>query len=152
MIQRKQTLFLIVAIILTVVCLCLPIGRFVPESMGVTSLMFNLWIQTGNGSHDFSVWALFAILLLTCSIALWAIFSYKNRTFQSRLCLFNMLLLLGWYAVYAVFAIILGKDQKVSFSVEIAACLPFISLILHFLARKGIQADEALIKSMDRIR
>ena len=28
MIQRKQTVFLLVAVILTVVCLCLPIGGF----------------------------------------------------------------------------------------------------------------------------
>ncbi|MBR1400561.1 MAG: DUF4293 domain-containing protein [Prevotella sp.] len=150
MIQRKQTLFLLLAVIVNIICLCLPVGKFIPEGMGVADQMFNLWIITGSGVRDFSVWALFAILLLTCPIAIAAIFMYRNRMLQARLCLFNMLLLLGWIIVYAVFSFTRG--EQATFQPMFAACLPFISLILHFLAHRGIIADERLVRSMDRIR
>lgn len=152
MIQRKQTLFLLIAVIAAVVCLCLPLGEFVSgHVMGGKSVMYNLWIARPDGSHDFSVWALFAILLVTCPISLFAIFSYKNRITQSRFCMFNILLLLGWYFVLA--AMTLKTDgMGGSFNVSMASALPAVSIILHFMARKAILADEALVRSADRIR
>ena len=152
MIQRKQTFYLLIAAVLNIICLCLPIGRFVPETMGMPSEMFNLWIANGDGGRDFSVWALFAILLVSCPIALFAIFLYRNRRLQARMCLFNMVLLLGWLIVYSIFAFTKGGELHSEFVPEIAACLPFVSIVMHFLAHKGIIADERLVRSMDRIR
>lgn len=152
MIQRKQTIFLFVAFILTVACLCLPIGSFMPgDTLGDKSVIYNLWITSSNGNYDLSVWPLFAILLITCPIALIAIFSYRNRITQSRFCMFNILLVLGWYVVYAMIILNLqksGNEIKISFPV----ILPVISMILYFMARKAILADEALVRSADRIR
>ena len=152
MIQRKQTIFLLLAVILTVVCLCLPLASFTPESaVGGKSVMYNLWITSPDGAYDFSVWALFAILLITCPIALVAIFSYHNRKAQSRFCMFNILLSLGWYVVFAVTAFGL-KGSMGKFDVSFNAILPAVSMILYFMARKAILADEALVRSADRIR
>ena len=152
MIQRKQTVFLLLALIVTLVCLCLPVGKFVPQTMGVDMPMYNLWLVDGNGGHDFSVWPTFAILLITCPLALAAIFLYKNRKLQGKFCVLNILLLIGWYLLYIFNVKTVGDAQNASFHVAFAACLPLISLILHVMALRGIRADEALIKSMDRIR
>lgn len=152
MIQRRQTLFLLTAAILTVVCLCLPLGVFTPGTgLGGEEVMYNLWIMRPDGSLDFSVWALFAILLLTCPITIMAIFSYRNRITQSRFCMFNILLCLGWYAVYAVMAFNAGEDGS-SFKPTLTAALPAVNMILYFMARKAILADEELVRSADRIR
>lgn len=152
MIQRKQTIFLLLAIILTVVCLCLPLASFTPESaVGGKSVMYNLWITSPDGAYDFSVWALFAILLITCPVSIVAIFSYRNRITQSRFCMFNMLLTLGWYVVFAVMAFNVQEAGN-KLAVSFPAVLPVISLILYFMARKAILADEALVRSADRIR
>lgn len=153
MIQRKQTIFLLVAIILTVVCLCMPIGSLMTtNTLGSDeSLIYNLWITNPNGKYDFTVWPLFAILLITCPIAIIAIFTYHNRITQSRFCMFNILLTLGWYVVYAMIVLNLqegGSKLKISFPI----ILPLISMILYFMARKSILADEALVRSVDRIR
>lgn len=152
MIQRKQTIFLLIAVILTIVCLCLPIGSIIAENtFGDKSVIYNLWITSADGNHSLSVWPLFAILLITCPIALIAIFTYRNRITQSRFCMFNILLLLGWYVVYAMIILNLqesGNEIKISFPV----ILPVISMILYFMARKAILADEALVRSADRIR
>jgi hypothetical protein len=151
MIQRKQTIFLLLAIVLTIVCLCLPLGHFEPKGMGTGLKMYNLWLVDGNGGHNFSVWALFAILLVSCPINILAVFSYHNRILQSRLCVFNILLIIGWYIVFALFANIKGGDSF-TFHLSITSCLPLIVLILYFMARRGIVKDEKMVRAADRIR
>lgn len=150
MIQRKQTIFLFLALIAIMASLCLPVGRFVSDKLVADSLMMNLWITDGNGSKDFSVWALFAILLTTCPINLFAIFDYHNRKRQARFCVFSMLMIVGWYIVYGVFSQVLAVNS--TFHIEFAACLPLVGFILLWLARKSILADEALVRAADRIR
>lgn len=141
-----------IAVILTIVCLCLPLGDFVEEdSIGKSTAMYNLWMVTAEGNHDYSVWVLFAILLITCPITLIAIFMYHNRIVQSRFCMFNMLLVLGWYAVYAVF-ILNFKENLGQFKLSYTSVFPALSMILYFMARKAILADEALVRATDRIR
>ena len=54
MIQRKQTLFLILAVIVSVCCLSLPVATLLPSGMGAPSQVLNLWIADGNGARDFS--------------------------------------------------------------------------------------------------
>lgn len=107
MIQRKQTVFLFLALLTTIACLCLPVGSFEPKGMGAESILMNLWISDANGGKDFNVWALFAILLVTCPINLFAIFDYHNRKRQARFCTFSMLMIIGWYVVYGVFSQVL---------------------------------------------
>lgn len=151
MIQRKQTVFLLLALIATVACLCLPVGRFTPDGMGLGSEMYNLWIaDKSTGEHSCIVWALFAILLISCPVALAAIFGYNNRRQQARFCLFNILLYIGWYVVFVVFAMTMGGNDK--FHPSFASCLPFVAIVLTVMARKGINDDEKLVRAADRIR
>ncbi|MCD8291230.1 MAG: DUF4293 domain-containing protein [Prevotella sp.] len=152
MIQRKQTVFLFVAVVLTVVCLCMPLCRFTAnDDIGSQLVMYNLWLTNAEGGHDFSVWALFAILLVTCPIGLFTIFSFHNRIVQSRFCIFNILLILGWYVVFIIF--MLGFSNSLGTRhLAPASVFPLISAILYFLARKAILADEALVRAADRIR
>lgn len=150
MIQRKQTIFLLLALISTVCCLCFPIGRF-SYGIGADNIIYNLWIAEANGGHDFSVWALFAILLVTCPVNVFSVFSYHNRIAQSRFCLFNMLLIVGWYIVYSVFTLGMS-DNGGSFSLMFGSIFPAVSLILYVMARKAILADEKLVRDADRIR
>lgn len=150
MIQRKQTVFLFLALLATIACLCLPVGSFEPQGMGTENQLMNLWINETNGGRNFSVWALFAILLVTCPINTFAIFDYHNRKRQARFCMFSMLMIIGWYIVYGVFSQVLMSGF--TFHVGFAACLPLIAFILLWLARHSILADEALVRAADRIR
>lgn len=152
MIQRKQTIFLFVALVLSIICLCLPLCTFTfEEEVGLPSTMYNLWIVNSNGGHDFSVWALFAILLITCPISLFAIFAFHNRITQSRLCLFNILLIIGWYAVLLIFILGFG-DETSRCHPSITIIFPLIAAVFYFLSRRSILKDEALVRAADRIR
>lgn len=152
MIQRKQSVFLLVAAILTIVCLCLPIGVFHPKNLGVDTAMYNLWIQYGNGSVSYTVCPLFCILLLATVTSFFTIFKFNNRKLQIKLCGWNNLLIVVWYIAYAVFAWMFKGELDADFKIGFISVLPLVSMILIFMARKAIKADEALIRAADRIR
>ncbi|MBR4729029.1 MAG: DUF4293 domain-containing protein [Prevotella sp.] len=153
MIQRKQTLYLMAAIILTVMCLSMQIGSFRAAGMEVARV-YNLWFTDPLGKHHFDTWPLMAILLPTAVIACYTIFLYHNRKTQALFCGLNALLVVGWYVCYFVVGQTVGDKSwgTVSFRPEWPAVLPAVALILYLIAMRAIRADERLVRSMDRIR
>ena len=151
--QRKQTIFLIVAVILTVICLCMQIGAFNLGGVDVAKV-YNLWFTDPLGKHHFDVWPLMAILLPTAALGTYTIFIYHNRKVQALFCALNSLLIIGWYVCFFVVAKTVGNKTwgTVDFKLLWPAVLPAIALILYLMARRAILADEKLVKSMDRIR
>ena len=151
MLQRIQTIYLVLALILTAVCLSMPLGTLVSEAtMDGDTVLLNLWMATQNGV-DYSVWPLFAVLLLTCPIAVFAIFAYKQRKLQMKLCVANVVLILIWVALLAFFAFLQPADGTV-YHPSVFAFFPLVALVFYLLARKGIKHDEKLIRDMDRLR
>ena len=124
MLQRIQTVYLLIIVALTVATLFLPLAV----------------LQQ----------ALTAIIAI---IALVTIFLYKKRILQIRLCVFNALLILGFYGFFAFLIYSLKGDMEgASVSVKIALSFPLVNLILDYLAIRNIGADEALVRSLDRLR
>jgi hypothetical protein len=178
MIQRIQTIYLLVAVAALTACLCLPIGQFVaPKTGEPMATLYNLWIhlpsQIGDtlgaaavspedaepmlaseaaGHHLFTPWALFAVLLIATAGMAFSIFIFKQRLVQSRLVMLCMILIIGWYAVYTAFAFILPHDMNLDFRPTVWAALPAIALICGYLAFRAILKDEMLVRSLDRLR
>lgn len=122
MIQRKQTLFLLAAFILTCVCVYLQVGHHIFQS------------------------ALFIVCqALSAVLSLVTIFMYTKRKLQAAMCLVNMALLVIWYILLAV----LPDGMMV---LEWIVALPAVCILLLFMAHRGILADEKLVRSLDRIR
>ena len=153
MIQRKQTLYLMAAIILTVICLCMQIGSFKVAGLEVARV-YNLWFTDPLGKHHFDVWPLFAILLPTAALGTYTIFIYHNRKAQALFCALNALLMAGWYVCFFVVSRMVGDKSwgAVDFQPSWPAVLPAVALILYLMARRAILADEKLVRSLDRIR
>ena len=160
MIQRIQSLYLFLATVLVVVCMASCIGYFFADDGEKVGKLFNLgcWCPFDNGGYFLSSrggsWALFVILLIEATLSLLNIFLFKYRALQMRICSFCMILLIGWYAVYGFFAwyFLDAFQSEVSFKVTVWASLPFVSLILLYLAFRGILKDEKLVRSLDRLR
>lgn len=152
MIQRIQTIYLSLAAITMLVCACLPIGSFANTNIGGEVLMYNMCIiYSDSGIWSFVTIGLAALLAAGFVTTVFNIFGYKNRKAQSRKCLISVIIMLLWIALYAALVhIISGETYEFHFGY--AAALPLVSILLLFLARKGIIHDEKLIKSIDRIR
>ncbi|MBR6979455.1 MAG: DUF4293 domain-containing protein [Prevotella sp.] len=153
MIQRIQTIYLLVALLLTAVCLSIPVAVFEPEGMGGDVVMYNLWMNMADGTRVFTPWPLFALLLLTCPLCVFAIFTYKNRKLQAGLCLSCFLLDFIWIGVFSLmfYLKIADPDVKIG-NIVFGTGLPFLAAVFFFLARRGIKKDDKLIRDMDRIR
>lgn len=150
MIQRKQTIYLLLALVDLIVCLCLPIGKLSGQQiLGTIVPVYNLGIYNNTGFSAYPV--PFIDIVVVSTLALINIFLFKKRNLQIKICDCSIILCILWYAYYAYMAFAMFKDVG-SFYFSFAACLPFVAIVLLLLARLGIKADEELIRSMSRIR
>jgi len=78
------------------------------------------------------------------------LFMYKKRMLQIRLLVFTIILLLGLFGMFFYFAYAGFEGAKVAFKVPVA--FPVIAVILDWLAIRAIGKDEALIRSLNRLR
>lgn len=152
MIQRIQTLYLLIVTGLLIAAMCLPVGQFVAAD-GVTEYVFKpLGVTIPDGAFQ-STWGLFCILFLSTVIAFCTIFLFRNRMLQVRMTIFNSILLIGYYAAFFVFMFMLKDDLEVlTFQYGLALCLPAISIILNYLSFRAIYRDEIMVKAADRLR
>lgn len=152
MIQRKQSLFLLAACIFCLLSMCLPLGVFGGDGTPAAT-EYSLWISNGQGQRFFSSWPLFAIMLPTTVLEAYTIFMYHNRIVQARFCTFSIFLLVGWYIVFGAFGQLLGGEVSgMAFHPSWPAVFPALAIILLFMARQAILADEKLVRAADRIR
>ncbi len=150
MIQRKQTIFLLLALAALIVCLCLPIGKLTNSAtLGAEVAVYNIGLFTSTGISAHPI--LFVDIVVVATLTFIDVFLYKKRKLQMKICVVNIILCLVWYAYYAFMALSMFKGIG-TFSMSFAICLPLVAIILLALARSGIKADEELIKSMSRIR
>ncbi len=150
MIQRIQTLYLLLAAVLQTVCLCRPVGLFLGEDGELVARLFNLWTSSEDGTYSLAPWALFAILLIAATLTVISVFLFRTRALQMRAVSLSMVLLVGYYAYLALFVWL--HLEGVSYRPTVAAALPLVSIILLYLAFRGILKDELLIRSLDRLR
>ena len=70
-----------------------------------------------------------------------------------RLSIVNMVLMIGFYLLYGYYYwLICHHIEKLMYSVTVGMAFPLISLILTIMAFRGIFKDEALVRSLDRLR
>lgn len=149
MIQRIQSVYLLIVTILMVVCLCNPVGTIISENKEISEFG-NLFISLPDGTKDYAPWALFVILLLVAILAFGTIFLFKKRMLQIRITIFSTILLIGYYLTFIAYIFMLAENT--TFSASWSVCLPLVGIILNWLAIRGIGADEALVKAYDRLR
>ncbi len=157
MIQRIQSVYMLLSVVACVVCLASPVGMFTAETGPVADL-YNLWLSVTNGStgdvvHKLTPWvAGFALLAFAATFTLLNIFIYNRRTLQMRTLLWCVLVLAGYYIVEAVFVWRLCDEHDFRFRTTVFAALPFVSLVLDLLALRAVRKDDNLVKSLDRLR
>ena len=142
MIQRQQTLWLILATVSAFLTFQFPFvtGKEIVSSSASNALAD---IDVDAGSN------LFLILLTAASIvlSLVTIFMFKDRKLQIKLCFAGILLTIIIIALY------ISKYTQIVKPVPALWCvLPFLVLIGYFMAWRGVRNDEKLVKSLDKLR
>lgn len=152
MLQRIQTFYLTIATVLIAVMGWTELGNV---AVGDELFSFTLTKMSQLAGGDLSMFLtdltiLGAVIIIVQFIV---IFSYKKRVLQMRLATYNILLMVGlvvfaWWKITSPFKEIDG--DLIAYRVPMA--FPVVSIIMNYLAIRAIGKDEALVRSVDRIR
>jgi len=152
MIQRIQTIFLLLATITLACMLIFPLASFIDKDGTLSSLFFNKLIK--NNSKDFEQLTILPTLVLFSLLAsLIPVFLFRKRDRQMTWCILliivNLLLLMVFLIDY-----FLNKRNLVAVHapITLTALCPIFAIILDYLAYKAIKKDDDLVRSLDRLR
>lgn len=180
MIQRIQSLWLVLAVCCMALCFMTPVAEYQMEiaSMNQTvvselnlvakdvpdcteqMMVQGATLEYGQKLTGFATWPLVVLAIVVGVVALVSLFLFKNRVAQMRLVAVAFLLnvvyvfLVFFWAVDAYADAIPqamhDADPQVSWAAGSYA--PIVSLLFLVLAHRGIKKDEAMVRAADRIR
>ncbi|MEI7500411.1 MAG: DUF4293 domain-containing protein [Bacteroidota bacterium] len=158
MLQRIQTLYLVVVTIACILLFFFPLADYYNEIEG-NYKFFIYGIRSMDPEPKVLFNNLFTVPLIFLAVAslifsLATIFLYKNRPLQIRICAFNVLsnivLIMVIFFFYATkIKTMTGIEPEYNYS---GMVMPLVSLVFLILAHRAIRKDEALVKSADRLR
>ena len=139
MLQRIQTIYLILAAVIT----------------GVLPFIFPLWKeQVGTEIVDFyfmKEMSYVALFGLSTALSVVSIISFKKRQNQFVMGRLNIILNLILLGLFVYRLLTLSGETTVS-EKGIGMFLPIVAIVFLVLASKAIKKDEDLVKSVDRLR
>ncbi|GAF02248.1 DUF4293 domain-containing protein [Saccharicrinis fermentans] len=153
MIQRIQTIYLLLAVAFGTSMFFSTQITFVADIEYILNYAGIHAAETNANSESMATVALTILLILTPLVSLVSIFLFKRRMIQIRLCAANVGLLIGTTALIYYFGTVGMKQlNATALSYGISTVFPIVAAILNILALRAIGKDEALVRSMDRIR
>lgn len=158
MIQRVQSIYLVLAVIAGMLTFFLPFTQFYAGDVKIAEYamfgVFNVQSDTLELSnpYPFPMWIMAALSIV---FPLIAIFQFKKRAIQMRIVRLGFLFEMS-FLVYLFFAIDKANAElyegQISILYHSGFYMPIIAIVLMFLAQRGIKKDEDLVKSLDRLR
>jgi hypothetical protein len=155
MLQRIQSVYLLLASLVIFALFLFPLVHNVyvggvPSTIKVTGVFQD---AGGAQANTQSFILLIAATAVAGIIPLILIFLYKNRKQQMMLCYVYILVIFGYsfWVAQTVKSFTGGADLTTN-NFGIGALLSSVSIVLVLAAAKGIQRDEKLVKSADRLR
>ncbi len=166
MIQRRQTIYLLLIVILGTILFFIPVIQFTSPVESGIQRMFELGAtgleelteEYSYAAQDLSlvtlkgVWGLSAATLLIPIVALVIIFLYRKRLVQAAACILEACLCLGYYGVLLIYVWFGKHNVAREWDLLFGSCIPLICLVLTLMAVRGILKDEALVRAADRLR
>lgn len=157
MIQRIQSLYLLIVFIASILVFFFPVASFLSEASGEYLKLFVFSVENYVPVSQLVYKSTFTLPLIVIDIFILvltavSIFYYKKRFLQIRLVNFAILLEIVLIVLMFFYTDRLSKDTGVTTSYEIGAIFPVISLVFLVLALRGIKKDEKLIRSLNRLR
>ena len=151
MIQRIQTFYLFIALILLLIFVFTPYTIF---NLAGHTIHVSVLFPSSNGFKTEGMIGNVIIAFFSGMAAvflLFAIFLYKNRIRQYRIGVISIISIL-LIELGLVYVLRWGMNPSVISTMQITSIFPVISLIFIFLALRAIKKDEELVRSYDRIR
>ena len=150
MLQRIQSVFLLLASAAMLVAIVTPLATFVYNGDRVVFEATGIYL---NEELNDSTWGVFVVGAISSILALVTVFLYRSRMLQIRLSIFNIVLMIGFYLYFGFILFKLYPMESLHFQkVGVGIIMPVIAIIIMVLAIRKIGADEVLVRSLDRLR
>ncbi len=156
MIQRKQSIFLVLAVTALGAMFFFPLARFIGEADSLVFYLFKTESLVPDGIPELSQYfnlTLLTLVVFTIILSIITLFLYKNRKLQMNLVKVSILfvmLAIGMFFFYYVPALEAATGGLAEY--DFASYFPIIAFLFYMLAFRGIMSDEKLIRSADRLR
>lgn len=151
MIQRIQSVYLLLIIVCSSVLFFIPVVQFQAANISFSIVQYipALAINTSNVPSLIWLTCVNCIIILLTGLTL---FLFKNRPLQNKLCRF--LFLANTIFIVFIFFIAgeLEKITQIKANYSVGAYVPFLTFLLLVLTIRAIKKDELLVKSADRLR
>lgn len=135
MIQRIQTIYLFIVTVLGILLCCFPVA------------------EAGDFTIKWGATITFSGLsLLMPIVSLTTIFLYKKRILQMRLCSFDIILNVLTLLLTALDVYLAHNTGDADIKLYWPVVIMPINVIFLYLAIRAIGKDEALVRSLDRLR
>ncbi|MCI4668446.1 MAG: DUF4293 domain-containing protein [Bacteroidia bacterium] len=167
MLQRIQSIFLLVAMLTNLSILILPVWTFMDKGQGYVETVNALSIQAQQPGEDKSMTAFdhpdtlkmvmhvsaMGLSIVSGILLLITIFMFNDRMRQKRMAYISVILTMLLLVCLVVLtnsgpSIIAGEMSTAAFGFF----MPVVSIMMIWLAINRIQKDEDLVNSVDRIR
>jgi hypothetical protein len=155
MIQRVQTVYLMLVLIFALLFIFLPMGYL---STPGTTLSINGWnlpetiLEATSYATALLGWLSLVLAIIIMILTLHMILQFRKRLYQIKIG--KILILIHLITVVSTFFYL--DNVKViaqgTFSYGIAIIFPLISMLLVLMANRAIRRDENLVRSADRLR
>ena len=134
--QRIQTLYLGISTILIGALFFSKVATIIGPEEEEIFIMY----------YEKTAYLLFAIMVFSANSI--ALFSFKSRLLQMRLCVLSAILLTA-FQVWIGIDFFTNKNEMIF---SYTAIFPIVSVILDLLAARNIALDEAMVQSAYRLR
>ena len=152
MIQRIQTIYLVLATLILGLTFAFPFATY---TLGQENVIFNAYGVSENAGEVSTFFPYYITIALSMGLALFSILQDEKRKVQIKVGRFIYLLLSVTIAfVFIDFYSLKGqfKIDSTAVSYGVSMFLPVAALPILFMANRNIRKDEDLIKSLDRLR
>ncbi|MDP3002094.1 MAG: DUF4293 domain-containing protein [Bacteroidales bacterium] len=155
MIQRLQSLYLLLTTLLSLLFLNGSFLNFINKSGSVIKVTFNGIVRDTGGQGFELIEKLLpvsAFIILIPVFSLVTIFIFKNRKLQLWLASLVIILIVGFIFVTIFYSWFVITEYGAEIVPGFKMVIPVLILIFAILAYRGIRKDDRLIKSYDRLR
>jgi hypothetical protein len=155
MIQRIQSLYLILTTLLSVLFLKGSYLTFFKESGSIISISLNGLFHGVQGKGEEAISGslpLYLLIIIIILISIVTLLSFRNRNIQlwlSKSLIVDISILI---IISVIYSLLIVKQYNATLIPGIKMLIPAAQLILSILAYRGIKKDVDLIKSYDRLR
>lgn len=153
MIQRPQSIFLLIIIIAEILVLSL-LNIWSNVSSEGDILLVTVSEYSINGNLQQYLWISMGLVLISLGLTSFILFSYKNRLRQMLLGMINSMFIAGsvGYLFYFIFKVVPVVETNPSGQYEWGFYALVIALLANMVANRLIRRDEMLVQSSNRMR